>query len=252
MRQAPITRDTDTDMILRLASYNVHKCLGFDRRRNPERILRVINALSADVIALQEVDHWQGKRPAALPPDLIRQKTDFGILPFALFEQSLGWHGQVILVRQGLAVTSIRRLVLPGLEPRGALLAEISHPRGMFRVVGVHLGLIGRYRRMQLAAIRAALSRRQTMPTAIIGDFNDWSTRGGADALGPEFRLHAPGRSFPAASPLGALDRVALSTGLHLQKAEVYAATPARIASDHLPIWADVMLGAEPLHPVGD
>jgi endonuclease/exonuclease/phosphatase family metal-dependent hydrolase len=228
-------------MKLRLASYNVHKCLGMDRRRRPERIVAVLNALQADIVVLQEVDHRLPPRPAALPRRLIERETDFGILPFASDGPSLGWHGQTILVRNGLAVAKIRRILLPGLEPRGAILAELAPEAGGIRVVGAHLGLIRRYRTMQVAAIKAALGRRDAMPTAILGDFNDWSARGGGEALAPGFRLHAPGPSFPAPRPLGALDRVALSDGLHLVAAGVHHAAPAAIASDHLPIWAEVL-----------
>lgn len=230
-------------MELRLATYNIHKCLGLDRRRRPERILQVVNALSADIVALQEVDFRIPPRPAALPARLIAAETDFGILPFAPNGDSLGWHGQTILVRRGLDVAKVRRLLLPGLEPRGAVLAELALPTGPFRVVGVHLGLIRRYRMMQLAAIRAAISRRGAMPTVILGDFNEWSAQGGAETLGPGFRLHAGGPSFPAARPFGALDRVALGDGVHLLDAGIHAEAPARIASDHLPLWVDLRIG---------
>lgn len=231
-------------MELRIASYNVHKCVGMDRRRDPGRIVTVLNALGADIIALQEVDHRLGRRPAALPPGLIESDTDFGILPFSTSEPSLGWHGQTILVRRGIAVSRIRRIQLPGLEPRGALMAEIDGPETGLRVVAVHLGLIRRYRRMQLAAIRAALSHRAEMPTLIVGDFNEWSLRGGVETLSPEFHVHAPGRTFPAPRPLAALDRIALHPGLELRDTHVFAGGAARMASDHLPICIDLKTGA--------
>lgn len=234
-------------MILRLASYNIHKCVGLDRRRMPGRIVSVINALEADIVALQEVDRRLGDRPAALPRALIESETDLTVPTFAVGRGSLGWHGQTILVRRSVAVTAIRRVALPGLEPRGAILLEAELKTGPLRVVGVHLGLIRRYRAMQIAAIRAALSRRPEMPTAILGDYNDWSARGGAEMLGDSFRLHAPGRSFPAAGPVASLDRIALGPGLHLKDAGVHAAAPARLASDHLPIWADVRVDATAL-----
>lgn len=230
-------------MKLRLASYNVHKCLGLDRRRSPARILSVINALGADIVALQEVDHRLPPRREALPRRLIEEETDFGILPFAPEGPSLGWHGQTLLVRNGLSVSKVRRIPLPGLEPRGAILAELAPDSGGVRVIGVHLGLIRRYRIMQFAALHATLRRRNPMPTAILGDFNDWSRRGGAEALGPAFRLHAPGPSFPAARPIAALDRVALSEGLHLVAAGVHRQPPAAIASDHLPVWVELISG---------
>lgn len=226
--------------MVRLASYNVHKCLGLDRRRRPERIMSVIGGLEADLVALQEVDHRLPPRSAALPPDLIARRSTYRCLPDNGDGPALGWHGQTILFGPRLRATGMRLLELPGLEPRGALLAEFATEAGPLRIVGVHLGLIRRYRQMQLAAIAAAIGRRPPMPTAILGDFNDWSGHGGGAALGADFRLHAPGPSFPAARPLGSLDRFALGPGLHLKAAGVGAGRLARVASDHLPVWADV------------
>ena len=228
--------------MIRLASYNVHKCLGMDRRRQPDRIVAVLASLDADVVALQEVDHRLGGRPAALPPGMIAAHTDLSPLPYALGPQSLGWHGQTILVRRSLSVSAIRRLELPGLEPRGAILAEVETADGPIRVIGAHLGLIRRYRLMQFAAIRAALSRRAVMPTVVLGDFNDWSRRGSGEILGTGYRMHVPGASFPAPRPVGSLDRVLVGQGLHLIDAGVYRTAPAHIASDHLPIWANLRI----------
>lgn len=229
-------------MTLRLASYNVHKCLGLDRRRRPDRVLAVMAALRADVLALQEVDHRLGPRPAALSRELVERATALVALPFALNHQSLGWHGQVILIRPDFQLLGLRRIELPGLEPRGALIAEMETPAGPFRAVGLHLALMRRFRRMQLAAIRAALSLRAEMPTVLLGDFNEWSPRGGAEPLSGHFRLHAPGPSFPAARPVARLDRIALGQGVHLDRAGVYDDHQAPVASDHLPVWAEVRI----------
>ena len=230
-------------MTLHLASYNIHKCVGFDRRRRPDRIISVLASLAADIVVLQEVDYRLGPRPTALPRDLTEGATGLVALPFALGSSSLGWHGQTILVRPEFAVRALRLLELPGLEPRGAVLAELETPAGPVRVVGLHLGLIRRYRKMQLAAIRAALSHRAAMPTAILGDFNEWSHRGGTESLGPEFHVHAPGPSFPATRPVARLDRLALGPGTHLQDAGIHDTPAARAASDHLPMWARIGIG---------
>jgi endonuclease/exonuclease/phosphatase family metal-dependent hydrolase len=229
-------------MILRLASYNVHKGLGLDRRRDPGRTLDVLAGIGATVVALQEVDHRIAPRRAALPPALVAARTGLAALPFAPHDEGLGWHGQTILYHPGLTPAHIQRIVLPGLEPRGAVLAEFASDGGGFRVVGVHLGLVRRHRLMQLAAIRAALSRRAEMPTALLGDFNEWSSRGGIEPLVGAFRVHAPGPSFPAIRPVARLDRIALGRGLHLVAAGVGEGKLARLASDHLPVWADVRL----------
>ena len=40
---------------LRIATYNIHRSRGLDRRTDPSRIADVIASLEADIIALQEV-----------------------------------------------------------------------------------------------------------------------------------------------------------------------------------------------------
>lgn len=229
-------------MVLRIASYNIHKCLGFDRRRRPDRTLAVLGALGADILALQEVDHRLGPRPATLRREQVEAATGLRALPFALGPVSLGWHGQVILARPGDRLANLRRIELPGLEPRGALMADLDTDHGPLRIVGLHLGLLRRYRRMQIAAIAAFLSHQSARPTVLIGDFNEWSPRGGGEPLGPGFHVHAPGPSFPAARPVARLDRIAVGPGVHLADAGVHDSAHAPMASDHLPIWADIGL----------
>lgn len=232
-------------MYLRLASYNIHKCVGNDRRRRPDRTLAVLSGLGADVVALQEVDHRLGTRPAALPRVLAEQAMGLQALPFALHPLSMGWHGQVIFVRPEYQLAEMRRIALPGLEPRGALMVDLIAGGNAFRIVSVHLGLLRRHRKMQLAAVHAALSHRRQMPTVILGDFNEWSPRGGAAELGEGFVTHSPGPSFPAGRPIVRLDRIALGPGAHLQHAGIYSEGLANSASDHLPIWAEVRLDAQ-------
>lgn len=220
----------------RLASYNLRKCVGLDRRRAPFRSLEVINSIGADIVALQEADRRLGKRPAALPHELIKSYSEFTPLDLDETGVSLGWHGNAILVRNGLQVGNIQRLTLPGLEPRGAVIAQI----GPLRLVAVHLGLIRRYRLKQMNAILAALAPLPDLPTVITGDFNEWSSARGMDPLQDHFTIHAPGLSFHAARPVAALDRFAISKQVHLKTAGVIGGAQANRASDHLPVWADV------------
>ena len=221
---------------MRLVTYNIRKAIGLDRRRDPGRIMDVINGLEADVVVLQEADRRLGARPAALPFAMIAQHSDFTPAPVASNPVSLGSHGNAILVRRGLKIGAVRRIALPGLEPRGAVVVEIG---GALQVVGVHLGLLRRYRRAQLSALAEALLHSD-LPTAILGDFNEWSPKQGLEALSKGFTLHTPGRSYHAARPVAALDRIALSPGLVLRGAGVEQGPLARVASDHLPVWAQV------------
>ena len=224
------------DTPLRLASYNIRKARGLDGRRDPGRVLDVINALGADVITLQEADHRLGERPAALPKDLIAQATDFDIVPLASNDVSLGWHGNAVLVRRGLAISGARQITLPGAEPRGAVCVTLEND---LTIVGVHLGLLRHSRRRQLKSIVADLDPAKKV--AIIGDMNEWAVTRGFEALQDGFTVYSPGRSFHSARPIAALDRLALSNGVTLADAGVDQRSLTRIASDHLPIWADII-----------
>lgn len=229
--------DKATSKPLRVASYNIRKARGLDQRRDPARILRVINALDADVVALQEADKRLGARPGALCRDLIATETDFDVAPVARNKVSLGWHGNAILLRKGLRAASVSHLDLPGIEPRGAVRVDLGGPYTI-SIIGTHLGLLRHSRLRQMRVIRDNLA---DAPHAVIaGDFNEWSVSGGLEPL-HAYDIHAPGHSFHARRPVAALDRIAMSRGLKLQSAGVEQGALARRASDHLPIWADIV-----------
>lgn len=222
---------------LRFASYNIRKARGLDQRRDPMRVLNVINGLEADVVALQEADLRLGARPAAIAREMIARETDFEVAPVARNDVALGWHGNAVLVRKGIRVGEVAHLDLPGLEPRGAVRLKLGGPFEL-DLIAAHLGLIRRHRVQQFEAILKRVG--QDRPTVLIGDFNEWSTRRGMEPLVGRFEVHIPGHSFHARRQIASLDRIALSKELELRQAGVEEGPLARRASDHLPIWGDV------------
>ncbi|GAB4306728.1 MAG: endonuclease/exonuclease/phosphatase family protein [Roseovarius sp.] len=226
-------------MLVRIASYNLRKCLGLDMRRRPDRTLQVIAALGAQIVVLQESDRRLPPRPAALPPEMAAAEG-WQIPDFGGPGGSMGWHGNAMLVRPGIGLLHSAHIELPGLEPRGAILAEFDTALGPLRVVGLHLGLVRRFRLLQLAAIRRQLDRLPPMPTVIAGDFNEWR---GTSALRPaagELHFAPTPPSFPAPRPVARLDRIAHCGRIRVAAAGRLNAKPAQIASDHLPVWADL------------
>lgn len=224
---------------LRIATYNLQKCVGLDMRRRPDRSLQVINSLNAEIVVLQEVDKRLPPRPAALPHDLV-ERDGWKILPFGAPGGSLGWHGNAMLARGNLSILHTQHLDLPGLEPRGAVLAEMKTRIGNLRVVGVHLGLVRRYRLLQIKAVMRHLARRPAMPLILAGDFNEWGNRGIFDAATHGVTFSDTPPSYPALRPIARLDRIAHCCGLKAVATGTFLAKPAHIASDHLPVWADV------------
>ena len=229
---------------LRLASYNIRKAVGLDWRRDANRVVEVINELAADAVMLQEADKRLGDRPAALPRSLIERDTDFRVADLSPNGISLGWHGNAVLLRQGIDVTGIERVVLPGLEPRGAVLVRIGGGVGAFTLVGVHLALMRRWRRRQLATICAHLAEGEAARTVIAGDFNEWSGVRGLEPLDGAFRVLVPGKTYHSSRPRVGLDRIAYGRLVEPSAAGVHDSPKARISSDHLPIWCDMRLRA--------
>jgi endonuclease/exonuclease/phosphatase family metal-dependent hydrolase len=232
-----------TDGHLRVASWNIRKCLGIDRKRDPDRTLRVIAATRADIVALQESDRRISPRPAALPASLIAAASDYRPLPLGQSAVSLGWHGNAILVRPEVKLIGVHKLDLPSLEPRGAVAADLQLDGSGLRIVGVHLGLRGTDRLRQLGRLADWLDRQPPLPTLILGDFNEWSPDAPFPPLAPGYRVLAPGPSYHARLRLAPLDRIAHSDQVTVAATGLMDQGEAARASDHLPIWADVKLG---------
>lgn len=225
-------------MELKIASYNVRKAVGQDRRRDPARILHVLNQIDADVVALQEADRRLGVRPTAIPRPLIERETDYAVADLARNDVSLGWHGNAVLVRRGIEVAATEHIELPGLEPRGAVFAQI----GNVSIVGTHLGFLRSWRHKQMNAILRHVGRNAST-TVIAGDFNEWSDIRGCEPWEHDFTIVYPGRSFPTPRPVAALDGIAHGSAISISDHGVMRSGAARVASDHLPIWATIRIG---------
>ena len=236
-------RDTMTEGAL-FASYNIHKCVGADRRFDPGRILDVIAEIGPDVIALQEADRRFGTRACVLPYHLLEEHSDWKPIPVSLSALSMGWHGNVVLVRKSAVIVDSEAIHLPSLEPRGAVMADVLTAGGMIRVVGMHLDLSGLRRRHQVQAVLGQIDDgRGSPPTVLMGDFNEWSTRGGSlRAFAGDWRVLAPGRSFPSRQPVAQLDRIVVSPDWHCDGQGVHHSVLAARGSDHLPVWARLKL----------
>lgn len=228
-----------------IASYNVHKCVGNDRRFDPERTCRVIHEIDADVIALQEADTRFGERTGIL--DLGRLERETGLLPVPVsgMAKAHGWHGNVVLFKKGL-VRDVHQVNLPGLEPRGALVAELELERGgALRIIAAHFGLLRHSRARQAKVLIELMADKAEVPTILLGDLNEWR-------LGDRSSLHAfqsvfgpqPDAvpSFPARLPVLALDRIMANRKGVVTTVEAHDTPLSRVASDHLPIKAMVNL----------
>jgi endonuclease/exonuclease/phosphatase family metal-dependent hydrolase len=216
-------------------TYNVHGCVGMDGRTDVARVAAVLAELEPDVIALQEVlagfgDHVGGQ--VAELAQLLGMEAVFG----TTLRRRGGRYGNAILSRQGIVDWACDDISIDGCEPRCILRARLGSG---ITVLNTHLGLRVRERHRQVAWVEDYLDGRPGSPIVLMGDFNAWMPRG--DVLGRlRARFGAPPapRSFPVRRPLLALDRIwTLPAGL-LREVRAHASLRARLASDHLPVWA--------------
>lgn len=228
------------------ASYNVHKCVGVDRRFDPGRTAAVIGEISPDVIALQEADRRFGNREGLLDLDMLHRRTGLLPVPVDNGHAGHGWHGNLVLVREG-SVRDVRQLRLPGLEPRGGLVVDLDLTTGPVRVVAAHLGLLRQSRLLQIETLLHHARETAGRPVVLMGDFNEWRLRGRSSLVhtqtvfGP-LGLGVP--SFPAYFPVLSLDRVFVMPPEIVDTFVAHDTALSRKASDHLPVKANIRLGA--------
>ncbi len=239
--------ETGTHSEIVVASYNVHKCVGLDRRFDPVRTMQVISEIDADVIALQEADQRFGDRAGLLDLAAVERETGLIPVPLAGRLKSHGWHGNVVLFRKG-SVASARQLVLPGAEPRGAVIVDLELEAGPLRVIAAHFGLLRHSRKLQAGTLLTAAELHSDKPTVLVGDLNEWrlGKRSSLRSLEPAFGpAHAIVPSFPSRFPVLALDRVMVRPHNLLTDVQAHDTALARIASDHLPIRAVIRLSGK-------
>jgi predicted phosphate transport protein (TIGR00153 family) len=195
------------------------------------------------------------QRAGLLDLAALAKATGLVPVPVSNTHRGHGWHGNLVLVREG-AVRRLRQIALPGLEPRGALVADLDLAMGPVRVVAAHLGLLRHSRLLQVEMLLAHAGDGADRPVVLMGDMNEWRRQGRSalSRFAPGFGPIGRGvPSFPSYFPVLALDRVLVQPEKLVERIEAHDTPLSRLASDHLPVKAlirlDGSLPARPVHP---
>lgn len=234
---------------VRIATYNIHKCVGIDRKFSPERIAEVLREIDTDVIALQEVlchsDQHEREHQAAYIAEHLE-------MDFRLGENRKikgGQYGNAVLSRlpirsyENFDISIIKR------EPRGCLYTEIEIDENKnVRFFNVHLGTSFFERRRQVYRLfdRHVLDNKKFEGNRIVaGDFNEWTSGLTTRLFKARFnsvdaKLHlGKARTFPGVLPLFHLDHIYFDNEFSLINAFLHKSRKSLLASDHLPIVAE-------------
>jgi endonuclease/exonuclease/phosphatase family metal-dependent hydrolase len=240
--------------MVRIVTYNVHRCVGVDGRLDVGRTAAVIAALAPDIVALQEVDVGRRRTGRIDQAHELADRLGMAFQFNAAFTVEEERYGDAILARAPQRLVKAGPLpghpLLPRLEPRGALWTALELEGIEVQVITTHLGLVPKEQQIQAAALvgRDWLGASRDMrPLLLAGDFNATArtvvyrtltkSLAAARAADPQWNATA---TFPSRWPLLALDHVFIGPGVAVAAVRAPWDPLARVASDHLPLAVDV------------
>ncbi|MBP6877219.1 MAG: endonuclease/exonuclease/phosphatase family protein [Phenylobacterium sp.] len=237
----------------RILTYNVHRCVGTDRRLDVGRVAEVIARLEPDIVALQELDVGRARTGGVDQAHQIarRLKMAFHFHPALRVEEEL--YGDAILTVYPERMIQTGPLPgyapIPRLEPRGAVWISTEVDGRPVQVINTHLGLVPREQQIQAAWLAGPAWLGHPMrqgPTILLGDFNATGSsvvyRTLAAKLAAARRLspqRSPTSTFPSALPVLRIDHIFVSPEIKVENVFVPFDPLTRVASDHLPLVMD-------------
>ena len=221
------------------ATWNIHGGVGIDGRRRPERIVDALARMRADVVALQEFVAPRGGLDdfCALLESRLAMRAHVGVTVRTQRRE----FGNVVLSRWPILDAQRIDLSFAAREPRNALELMLDVDGTALRVIATHLGLGIAERRAQVARLASRLDETD-LPTILLGDFNEPKWHGTLAALRPHVGFAATPATFPSPCPLLRLDRIFVTKGM-AASVRTQRDWRSRVASDHLPLLADVDVG---------
>ena len=239
--------DTQTQNV-RIATYNIHRCRGMDRRVNPARIIEVLRGIDADVIALQEVI---GAGPASSgQAEEIGAALGMGWVMNCVRTLRQHQFGNVVLSRYPIVHHSQYDLSWRTCESRNCQRADLNVGGHVLHVYNVHLGTAVLERRYQAKRLASFVhDHRITGPKIILGDFNEWMRGLATRTLSSLFEsidIHAHlrrRRTYPGIFPVLHLDHIYYEGHVEVRSMELVRSRAALMASDHLPLVANLRIG---------
>jgi endonuclease/exonuclease/phosphatase family metal-dependent hydrolase len=163
----------DQEQTLTVLTYNIRHGAGNDDIVDLSRAAAVINALSPDIVTLQEVDSAVDRTDNVDQATVLGRLTGMQSVFGAFFDYQGGRYGMAILSKLPIVGHENHRLP-DGLEPRAALATSIragESSEDVVAVVGIHLYATAQERYAQAARLIEIL-RDETAPVILAGDFN--------------------------------------------------------------------------------
>jgi endonuclease/exonuclease/phosphatase family metal-dependent hydrolase len=240
--------------VVRIATYNIHKCRGLDRRVRPDRIAEVLRNINADIIALQEVVSREGGRREEDQARFLAEELGYNYAFGENRRYKDGRYGNVVLTRFPIDLNQNYNITSGTREARGCLRADIRVTSDTaLHVFNVHFGTAYFEHRQQARMLfedRILTHDNLQGPRIVMGDFNEW-LRGAVSRtltthlVAADIRTHLKkSRTYPGVLPMFCLDHIYFDRHLSLEHLHLFRSRTALVASDHLPLVADLRVPA--------
>ncbi len=233
---------------VRVVTYNIHRAVGMDRRKRPERIAAVLSAINPDIVALQEVI-GPGATTAGHAQEL-GAALGMGWVMAPTREYRRHQFGNVVMSRFPIQDHARLDLSWKTCTPRNAQRVAVDLGVGTLHFYNAHLGTALLERRYQANRLAGWIDdRRVHGPKLVLGDFNEWGRGLVADVLADRlqsldlFPYLKRRRTYPGFLPLLHLDHLYFAGHIEIRRIELPRTRLALLASDHLPLVADVRIG---------
>lgn len=227
---------------LRVATYNVHGCIGTDGRHDPERVAAVVLELKADIVALQEFTYPASVALESRSPVVLTTLDSYQCALGPTRQTVTHCFGNALFTRHPIVDVHRIDLSMERREPRGALAATVDVRGTLVHVLAAHLGLRVGERRFQVRQILEYLESVRNSLFVVLGDFNDWLPgRSVVHVLDRRLGKLPRAASFPGRWPFLALDRIWVHPTRTLRRIAAHVTPAARVASDHLPVVAEIV-----------
>jgi len=238
----------DGSTTLRVVTYNIHRAIGMDRRRRPDRVAAVLRQVGADVVALQEVIGAGPHRGSHIEEIGAALGMGWVMAP----TRHLRGHqfGNAVLSRFPITHHAEHDLSWKTCESRGMQRADIDVSGHTLHVYNVHLGTAILERRHQAEKLATIVADKHVAgPKLVLGDFNEWmrglttrllSSKLKSVDLAAYLKRH---RTYPGLFPILHLDHIYYAGRLEIVGIELPRTRLSLVASDHLPLVADIRIG---------
>lgn len=225
--------------MLKLASWNLHRCIGSDGKQSVDRCGEVLQQINADIVVLQEVESHPGHEFDALAK--LARVTNSQFTAGTTMKLETSDYGNAVLSRLPYVELRHHDLSVNSREPRMAMDFTFEINGRRLQLLATHLGLRPAERREQVRLLFKIFDWSKHDIVVLAGDLNEWWPWGRSIRnLQQVFPGLPRRRSWPARFPLFALDRILVSPLHDFSKIYTFRAHLAREASDHLPLVSEL------------